>query len=140
MIPAETLAAINAGFNASSAVCIGAAFVAIKRGNVSWHWKLMTSAIILSGLFLVGYLTRMLIYGSKHFDGEGALRAVYLVILFSHMFLAMAVVPLVATAVVFAVRKRIQSHRRLVKFAYPVWAYVSVTGVVVYGMLYHLSV
>lgn len=137
-ISAEALAATNAVMNALSGVCLTGAFIAIKRRNVGIHWKLMVSAVGASTLFLVGYLTRMWVYGSKHFGGEGTIRTVYFVILISHMILAAGVVPLVGTTLFFAIRKRFDRHRRIARITFPIWAYVSLTGVIVYLMLYHL--
>ena len=99
----------------------------------------MIAAISFSALFLVGYLTRTALTGTHRFPDAGWIRVVYLVILFSHMVLAAVVVPLVLSAVYYAVRDRFVTHKRIVRFACPIWVYVSVTGVIVYGMLYHLA-
>lgn len=138
MDASAALAAANAGFNALSATLVALAFVAIRRRQTARHAKLMVAAFASSSLFLVGYLTRMALYGSKHFDGTGAVRAVYLVVLFSHMFLAMAVVPMVLRTLYLAARRRFDRHQRIARWTLPLWMYVSVTGVVVYVMLYHL--
>ena len=136
----EALPSINAGFNATAATLMASGWVAIKFRREILHRNLMVCAFASSSLFLAGYLTRMTLAGSRHFPGEGAWRTVYLTILFSHMILAMAVVPLVIVAIWLGWTKRRQTHKKVTRFALPIWAYVSVTGVVVYLMLYHWPV
>lgn len=135
----DALPSVNAAFNATSAVLMLSAWRAIKRGRRDLHWRLMVGALAASTLFLVGYLTRTALTGTHKFEGEPWLRGLYLVILFSHMLLAMAVVPLVLRAVYLGARGRYGKHKRVVRWALPIWAYVSITGVVVYVMLYHVS-
>jgi putative membrane protein len=130
------LALVNACFNGLSACFVGAGYVAIKGGQRVRHRNLMVAALVSSSLFLVGYLTRMGLYGSTAYTGTGLTRTFYLVILFSHMVLAAAVVPLVLRTVYLAFRGRYDQHRRIARWTLPVWLYVSVTGVVVYLMLY----
>ncbi len=134
----EVLAANNALLNASSAVCLVLAVRAIKRRDRVLHRKLMLAALGCSTLFLVSYLTRVALFPSRPFPGTGTVRAVYLVLLFSHMTLA-AFVPFLAlrTAWLSEVAKRYDDHRKLAKITFPVWIYVSVTGVLVYLMLFH---
>lgn len=136
---ADVLPALNASLNATSAVLVVAAWRAIRAHRVERHRRLMLAAVATSGLFLVLYLVRWSLTGTHRFEGPDLLRAVYLVILVTHMFLAMAVVPLVLTAVYLGLRRRDAAHRRVVRWTLPIWLYVSVTGVVVYVMLYHLS-
>ena len=90
-----------------------------------------------STLFLVGYLTRAFTTGPKYFAGTGAWKALYLTILITHMILAMAVVPLALSSLWLGLKDRIATHRKVTRWSFPVWMYVSVTGVIVYFMLYH---
>ena len=99
----------------------------------------MLGAVGTSTLFLVCYLTRVYLTGTHRFVGDEWLRITYLVVLFSHMLLAMVLVPLVVAALAYALRSRFVQHRKVVRWAYPIWLYVSVTGVLVYFMLYHLG-
>ena len=135
----ERLAAINACCNAMSALCILGGWIAIRRHNKSIHWKFMVGAVTMSTLFLAGYLTRMFVWGSTHFEATGAIRTVYLTILFSHIVLAIVIVPLVGRTLYLAVRSRFDKHRRIARVTLPMWGYVSVTGVVVYLMLYQFQ-
>lgn len=135
----ELLPPLNASLNATSAIFIFAGWRAIKARATAVHWKCMTAAIAFSALFLIFYLIRFSLTGSHRYPVGGWTKAAYLVILFSHMALAAAVPPLVLGAVWLAVKKRYEAHRRLVRWALPIWGYVSVTGVVIYLMLYHLA-
>lgn len=141
MTTSEILATNNAFLNASSGVCLALAVRAIRKGDREKHRKLMFAALTCSALFLASYLVRVALYPSRPFAGTGAARAVYLVILFSHMLLAMAVPPLALRALWLSeVKKRFEEHRRLARVAFPIWMYVSVTGVIVYAMLFHWPV
>lgn len=133
----EALAAVNAGLNASSALLLGAGRLAISRGQAALHKRLMLSAFGVSVVFLISYLTRFALTGSHRYPGHGAAKLVYFCILFSHMTLAAATPPLAIRALQLALTGRIDAHKRIVRYAFPVWMYVSVTGVVVYLMLYH---
>jgi putative membrane protein len=133
-----TLPAVNAVLNASSAGCLIAGRLAISKGKVSVHRACMLTAFALSCLFLVGYLTFHAIAGTVYFKGTGAIRTVYLSILGTHTVLAVLTVPLVLRALYLAAKERFEEHRRAVRWAFPVWMYVSVTGVVVYWMLFQL--
>jgi putative membrane protein len=131
------LPVVNASLNSFSALLLGAGFYFIKQRQIEAHRRCMMAAFYVSGLFLICYLIRFSLTGTHRFPGEGAAKLVYLGILFSHMTLA-AVTPVLAIRAIFlARRKRIAEHRRLVRYAWPIWMYVSVTGVVVYAMLYH---
>lgn len=134
----ETLAMLNACINGTVAVLLGAAYASIRRGRVRDHRRLMLGAFGLSCLFLVSYLTRMAIAGDTPFRGEGLLRPLYFTILITHVLLAMAVVPLVLRTLYLALKERFGEHKRIARITFPVWMYVSVTGVVVYLMLYQL--
>jgi putative membrane protein len=129
---------VNAALNSLSFLLLVAAFYKIRRGDVQTHRRLMLSALAVSVLFLVCYVTYHAQYGSVRFTGRGAVRALYFFILITHIILAAAIVPLVAVTVVRALRGDFARHRRIARWTYPLWLYVSVTGVVVYLMLYHL--
>ena len=129
---------LNACLNATSGALLIAAFVAIRAGERERHKKLMLSALAVSAVFLVSYLVRVYFGGTHKFPHGGVLKIVYLTILFSHMLLA-AVVPFGAIAAVWlALKGRFATHKRVVKFLFPSWVYVSITGVTIYIMLYHL--
>lgn len=129
---------INATLNATSAVLLVTAHGMIKRGRVAAHRALMLTAIATSSLFLISYLYYHAHVGSVRFQGQGWSRPVYFSILISHTILAAAIVPLVIITLVRALRERFDRHRAIARWTYPLWLYVSVTGVVIYFMLYHL--
>jgi putative membrane protein len=133
----DTLAALNAGLNSTSAVLLLFGWRAIKARAVALHRRCMVSALGVSALFLVSYLARVALTGTHRYPGHGALKTLYLALLFSHMSLAIVTPPLALRALWLALKKRFVEHRRLVRFTFPIWMYVSVTGVVVYWMLYH---
>lgn len=112
----------------------------IRRGDRVGHRRAMLSAFGASCVFLVFYLSRIALFGDRHFTGEGAVRIAYFVLLASHVLMAMAVVPLVLRALYLGLRGRFEQHQAWARRAYPVWLYVSVTGVMVYAMLYHWPV
>jgi putative membrane protein len=99
----------------------------------------MVAAMSCSALFLVGYVVRMSLTWTHRFEGPDGLRIAYLTLLTSHMILAAATVPLVARTAYLAVKGRLEEHRRIARITFPVWMYVSVTGVIIYFMLYHIS-
>ena len=129
---------LNAALNATSFLLLLAAFYQIRRGNVGAHRRLMLSALGVSALFLVSYVAYHAQHGSVRFQGQGTVRTVYFVILITHIVLAAAIVPLVIVTVLRALRGDFARHRRVARWTFPLWLYVSVTGVVVYVMLYHL--
>jgi putative membrane protein len=133
----ETLAALNAVFNSTAAILMVSGVLAIKAGYIERHRKLMLSAVGASVLFLISYLTRYSISGDTHFTGEGALRTFYFFILISHIILAIVVVPLVLRTLYLGLKRRFDKHPRIARITMPIWLYVSVTGVMVYVMLYH---
>ena len=110
----------------------------IKSGKVSAHRVMMSISFVLGGLFLVCYVTYHLTNPANRFSGEGSVRYIYLFLLASHILLSLVVLPLVLRAMFYAVSGQFARHKRIVRFAYPIWLYVSVTGVAVYLMLYHL--
>ncbi len=132
------LPAINATLNATSAILLILAYRAIRRREIERHRALMLSAAAVSALFLVCYLTYHAQVGSVRFLGQGAARTVYFSILISHTILAAAIVPLVLRSLYLGLRRQDLKHRRIAKWTFPLWLYVSVTGVVIYAMLYHL--
>jgi putative membrane protein len=136
---AEILPSVNATLNATSAVLLVLGFRAIRAGRRESHRALMLAAVASSVLFLAGYLTRIALTGTHRFPGGGALRAAYLAVLGSHTLLAALAAPLVLRTLFLAFRARFPDHRRIARWTLPVWLYVSVTGVVVYVMLYHLA-
>jgi putative membrane protein len=136
---AETLPAVNAALNATSAVLLTLGFRAIRAGDRRRHRALMLGAVGTSVLFLASYLTRVALTGTHRFPGEGALRLAYLAVLGSHTVLAALTVPLVLRTLFLALGARFQAHRRIARVTLPIWLYVSVTGVLVYLMLYHLA-
>lgn len=135
----EVHPAINALLNAASTVFLLAGYLAIRRRNVELHWRSMVGAFTASAVFLASYLARFCISGTHRYPGTGADKAIYLIILFSHMLLALVALPMILRMFWLARRKRWPNHRRLARWAWPVWVYVSITGVVVYLMLYPLA-
>lgn len=131
------LARVNAGLNLTSALCLLTGFLYIRKKRVRRHRRAMLGAVGASGLFLVFYLLRFSLTGTHRFAGEGLAKGVYLSILFSHMALAVATLPLVATLLFLAGRSRFKSHAKVARWAFPVWLYVSVSGLLVYLLLYH---
>ncbi len=129
------LPAVNAGFNGLSACLLTAGYVAIQRRAVQLHRFLMVSAFVSSALFFAGYLTYHAVHGDTRYAGGGPLRAVYLSILASHVLLSIALVPMAFTALYFALRRAFARHRRIARVLFPIWLYVSVTGVVIFLML-----
>jgi uncharacterized membrane protein YozB (DUF420 family) len=131
------LPAINAVLNATSAVLVVTGLVLIKRGHKLAHIRAMATAVAVSTAFLVSYVTHKVMVGPKAFGHEGEpIRLVYLAILLSHTILAVVIVPLVIVTVLRAVRGRLEAHKKIARWTVPLWLYVSVTGVVVYLMLY----
>ena len=130
--------AMNAMFNASCFVFLVAGRVAIARRRELLHRQCMVAAFLTSSVFLISYITRFMISGTHRYQGHGWDKTLYLVILFSHMVLAAAVVPLVLRSIQLALRGDRAKHKRIVRWTWPIWSYVSVTGVVVYWMLYRL--
>jgi putative membrane protein len=127
--------AINACFNALSAACLVAGFVAIRQKRIGLHRALMVSAFASSALFLVGYLSYHFVHGDTKYAGQGPMRAVYFALLISHILLSISVVPLALTSFYFAFTRAFTRHRRLNRVFLPIWLYVSVTGVVIFFML-----
>ncbi len=134
----NALAPINAGLNFTSACFLIAGFVFVRRRRLDAHRRCMIGAVTASALFLVFYLSRSALTGTHEFAGTGAARTVYLTILFSHMVLAVVVVPLVLRMLFLARRERFTEHRKLGRWTFPIWLYVSVSGLAVYTLLYQV--
>jgi uncharacterized membrane protein YozB (DUF420 family) len=131
--------AINAALNLTCFVFLVMGRIAIARGDRALHKKRMLAAFTTATIFLVSYLIRFATTGAHKYPGSGWDRDFYLVMLLSHMVLAVALVPLVITALRRALRGDYAAHVKIVRFTWPIWVYVSVTGVLVYLMLYHLA-
>jgi uncharacterized membrane protein YozB (DUF420 family) len=138
VIGISDLATVNAGLNATAAVLIGTGFYFIKQKNIRAHKVCMVSALVVSALFLTSYLIYHYNVGSVRFTRQGWIRDVYFPLLLTHTILAAVVVPMVLRTVFLAGKGRFRNHVRAAKWTFPVWMYVSVTGVVVYLLLYHL--
>ena len=134
----DLLAAINASLNASSAVALCVGFYFIRKKAIDNHRRAMLTAVGASALFLVFYVTRVALTGTHEFGGAGLARTIYLTVLFSHMILAVLAFPLVIRLLFLVRRKRFDEHKRLARFVFPIWAYVSATGLVVYLLLYQI--
>lgn len=132
------LPALNAVLNGSAAVLLVLAWLKILGGNREAHRKLMLAAVVLSGLFLLSYLTYHALHGSRRFEGPPGVRRVYLGILLTHTVLAAVNLPLVIVTLWRALKGRFAEHRRIARWTFGIWLYVSVTGVVIYLMLYQL--
>jgi len=132
------LPAFNAALNGTATLLLTAGFILIKRGNKSAHRACMTTAIAVSAAFLVTYVLHKYLVAGVHtpFGGAGALKAAYYVMLFSHIILAIAIVPMVLVTFNHARKGRFETHRRWARITFPLWYYVSVTGVLIYFSLY----
>ena len=136
---ADNLAALNAVLNGLSGVALVVGWRMIRAGRKDEHRRAMLSAFGISALFLVSYLARVALSGTHPYPEDAPGRLFYLVMLASHVVLAASVPFLSVGAIVMAFKERWTAHRRLVRFALPIWLYVSVTGVGVYVMLYHVA-
>jgi putative membrane protein len=127
---------IDATLNGSSALLLVTGWIFIKRGRMAIHRAFMIAAVVCSTLFLTSYLYYHYHVGSVHFQGRGFWRPVYFALLISHTLLAITIVPLVIITLTRALRGRFNRHRAIARWTFPLWLYVSVTGVIVYFMLY----
>jgi len=139
MIPYSMLPIVNAVLNGTSALLLLAGFYRIRRGDRDGHRAFMLAAVATSSLFLASYLVYHAHAGSIRFQRQGWIRPVYFLVLISHTLLAAAVVPLAVVTLMRALRGRFDLHRRVARWTLPVWLYVSITGVVVYVMLYQMK-
>jgi len=135
---AVSLPLVNACLNATSAALLTAGYVFIRRRRVTAHKRCMVSALLVSTLFLVSYVTYHSLAGSRPFGGQGWIRAVYFPLLISHIVLAAVIVPLALVTVYRGIQGSFARHVRIARWTLPIWLYVSVTGVLVYWMLYRL--
>jgi uncharacterized membrane protein YozB (DUF420 family) len=135
------LPAVNATLNAGAAVCLVVGRRLVRRGRIAAHRRTMLGAFALSSLFLALYVAHKASRGfeSTRFHVEGAAQVAYLALLFSHVTLAMTIPPLAIALVTLGLRGRLAAHRRLARVAWPIWIYVSVTGVLIYVLLYQLN-
>ena len=138
LISVSQLPSVNATLNSLSAAFLILGFLFIKSKNIKAHKACMLSAFASSSFFLVSYLVYHYQVGSVPYKGQGWMRTVYFAILLTHTVLAAAVVPLVLVTLRRALKQRFAAHRRIARWTFPIWLYVSVTGVVVYWMLYGL--
>lgn len=133
------LPALNATLNGIAAVLLAVGWWLIKQGRRDAHRKVMIAAFAVSTAFLTSYLIYHYYAGSVRFQGEGTIRIVYLSILVTHIILAIVVAIAAPLTLIRGLRDRIPSHRKLARWTMPVWLYVSVTGVIVYYMLYQMK-
>lgn len=129
---------LNACLNATAGVFLVAGYRAIRKGDIERHRRRMVAAFGASSLFLASYLLRFYVSGTHRFPVEGGWKTLYLAILLSHTVLAAVLLPMVLRTIWLPWKGRYAPHRKLARFTFPVWLYVSCTGVVVYLMLYHL--
>jgi putative membrane protein len=138
LISLSQLPTLNAALNSLSAVLLFTGYLFIRQKNRAAHERCMLAACACSSLFLISYLIYHFQVGSVGFKGQGWVRPVYFTILISHTILAAAVVPLALITLSRALREKYDAHRRIARWTFPIWLYVSVTGVVIYLMLYGL--
>jgi putative membrane protein len=140
LMDTSNLPAINASFNLLSTVCLILGFYFIKKTprNEDIHKKFMFSALLFSSIFLAGYLTYHYHHGSTKFPDLGWIKTLYLIILIPHIILAAVMVPMIVMTFNYALRGNFQKHKKIARITFPIWLYVSVTGVIIYLMLYQL--
>lgn len=136
MLEVSDLPTVNATLNGIATVFLSLGWIFIRRGEIAHHRACMIGALVASALFLTSYLVYHYHIGSRPFTGTGPIRAVYFTILITHVVLAAAIVPLVLLTVARAWREQFTRHAAIARWTLPIWLYVSVTGVVVYAMLY----
>lgn len=136
----ESLPWLNATFNSISAVCLVLGFRAILRKQIALHWRYMVSAFVSSSLFLVSYIVYHSVHGDTRFLAQGLIRPIYFFTLISHIGLSIITLPLVLLTFYFALTKRFNFHRKLARVTFPLWLYVSVTGVLIVLFLKFLNV
>jgi putative membrane protein len=129
------LPAVNAGLNATTSAFLIRGWFAIKAGDRDLHAFCQKTAFVFSAVFLVCYIAYHSVHGDSHYPGHGLLRGVYFSILISHILLSMAALPMVLATFFFALTGRFETHRRLARLTFPVWLYVSLTGVLVFAFL-----
>jgi putative membrane protein len=129
------LPAANATFNSLSAICLVCGYINIRRGNRETHMRFMLTATLFSTLFLISYITYHFFHGDTRFAGHGWIRPVYFFILISHIGLSMVALPLILGTLWWGLGSQFPMHKRIARWTFPIWLYVSVTGVVVYFFL-----
>ena len=129
------LPALNALFNAMSATALVIGFSYIRKRNIAAHRASMITAFVFSSLSLVCYITNHALHGEMRFAGHGPIRTAYLALLISHILLSVIALPMVLITFFFSLTGRFPQHKKIARFTYPIWLYVSVTGVIVYAML-----
>ena len=129
------LPALNAVLNALAATALVMGYRFVRAHHIQAHRRAMITAFCFSTLFLVSYIGNYALHGESHYPGHGILRIVYLTILVSHVLLSMVALPLVLVTFFFSLTGRIPTHRKVARWTFPIWLYVSVTGVIVYAML-----
>ena len=129
---------LNAFLNTTSAILLTAGYRFIRKGRIVAHRNCQVSALITSTLFLISYVTYHSYHGDTKFLGQGIVRPIYFAILISHVSLAIVILPLVLITFLRALRGDFLRHRKIARWTLPLWLYVSITGVVVYLMLYHI--
>ena len=134
----DNLPTLNAILNATSAILLVTGHQFMKRGDIETHKKFMIATFVVSVVFLISYLTYHYHHGTTKFLGEGWIRPVYFTILISHTILAVSILPLAIITLRRGLQNSIDKHKQIARWTYPIWLYVSVTGVIVYLMLYHL--
>ena len=138
MLELSDLPLLNATLNALAGMLLVSAYIMIRKGNIARHRALMLAAFSTSALFLVSYVIYHVNIGSRAFTGTGVIRVVYFVILITHIVLAIAVVPMAIVTLRRGLRRDDLRHKAIARWTFPIWLYVSVTGVIVYVMLYML--
>jgi putative membrane protein len=138
LISPTQLPTLNAALNSLAAILLFVGFVYIRKRNISAHKTCMLAAFATSTLFLISYVIYHYQVGSVRFQGEGWIRTVYFTVLISHTILATAVVPMALLTLFRGLAERYDKHRRIARWTFPIWLYVSITGVLVYIMLYKL--
>jgi putative membrane protein len=131
----SSLPAANAAFNSMSALCLLGGYLRIRRGDRATHKRFMLAATTFSGLFLVSYITYHSFHGDTHFPGQGWVRPAYFALLISHIGLSMVALPLIFTTLYFSLTGKFKFHRKVARWTFPIWMYVSVTGVLVFFVL-----
>lgn len=134
----SSLPHLNALLNSASGILLIIGYYFIRQRNIAAHKRCMLAALTTSALFLISYLIYHFEVGSVRFQGQGWVRTVYFTILISHTVLAAAIMPLVIITVLRALRERFDRHKAIARWTLPLWIYVSVTGVIVYWMLYQM--
>jgi putative membrane protein len=138
MLSVTDLPALNATLNAIAAIFLTLGYICIKTRRIAQHKACMIAAFVTSTLFLISYLTYHAQVGSRPFQGQGSIRIVYFTILITHVILAAAIVPLVLITLTRGLRNQFAKHRAIARWTLPLWMYVSITGVIVYLMLYQM--